>query len=129
MSMQDHIADMLTRIRNASRAKHVSVMVKNTNMNRSILEVLVAQGYIANYRVDDERQLVVELKYDSDGRSVIQMIERVSKPSRRIYEKFRQLRSVMGGLGIVIVSTSKGMMTGREARRQGLGGEVICQVS
>ncbi len=130
MSMQDPIADMLTRIRNAqARAKREVVMPGSTR-KAAIAEVLKNEGYIANYAATSENgrpQLVVELKY-YNGRPVIEKIERVSRPGLRVYRTRDALPRVVGGLGIAIVSTSRGLMTDRAARALGIGGEVICSV-
>ena len=130
MSMQDPIADMFVRIRNAqARAKRETV-VPASKQKQAIAEVLKSEGYIAGYRMDttgDHPAMVIELKY-YQGRPVIEKIERVSRPGLRVYKATDELPRVVGGLGVAIVSTSKGLMTDREARAQGIGGEVICSV-
>lgn len=130
MSMQDPIADMLTRIRNAqARAKH-EVQMPASKSKQAIAEVLKAEGYIANYRKfegEGHPQLIIELKY-FNGRPVIEKLHRVSRPGLRAYRKHQQLPRIVGGLGVAIVSTSRGLMTDRAARALGIGGEVICSV-
>ena len=130
MSMQDPIADMFVRIRNAqARAKRETV-VPASKQKQAIAEVLKTEGYIAGYRMDTtgvHPTMVIELKY-YQGRPVIEKIERVSRPGLRVYKATDELPRVVGGLGVAIVSTSKGLMSDREARAQGIGGEVICSV-
>jgi len=130
MSMQDPIADMLTRIRNAQAIERQMVSIPSSSKKCAIAEVLQQEGYIAAYRtedVDGKTQLTIELKY-YEGKPVIESIERVSRPGLRVYRSKDDLPRVIGGLGIAIVSTSKGLMTDRAARSQGIGGEVICTV-
>lgn len=131
MSMSDPVADMLTRIRNGqSASKHVVVMPSST-MKISIAKVLKQEGYIADYAVEkngNHDELTITLKY-YQGRPVIDNVARVSRPGLRIYKSKDELPSVLGGLGIAIISTSKGVMTDRAARAIGNGGEVICTVS
>ncbi len=129
MSMQDPLADMLTRIRNAQMAEHASVVMPASKIKAAVAEVLKNEGYIADYKVegDVKAQLTVELKY-FEGKPVIEEIKRVSRPGLRNYRSVGDLPKVNGGLGIAIVSTNKGMMTDRAARTQGIGGEVICTV-
>jgi small subunit ribosomal protein S8 len=129
--MTDPISDLLTRIRNAQMAEKVSVAVPASKMKRSVLEVLKAEGYIegfAEQAVDGKPVLDVRLKYYA-GRPVIERLERVSRPGLRRYRGKDKLPQVLGGLGTVIVSTSKGVMTDRAARQAGLGGEVLCVVA
>ena len=131
MSMSDPIADMLTRIRNAQMAEKVSVAMPSSSLKVAIATVLKDEGYIDDFRVGGEEkkpQLEVALKYYA-GRPVIERIERVSKPGLRIYRGKSDLPKVMNGLGVAIVSTSKGVMTDRKARASGIGGEVICVVA
>ncbi|QCI24542.1 30S ribosomal protein S8 [Buchnera aphidicola (Muscaphis stroyani)] len=130
MSMQDPIADMLTRIRNGQSANKYSVIMPASKLKTSIIKVLKKEGYIKNFEVKGTLKLELEvfLKY-FQGKSVVERIERVSKPSLRVYKKKNQLPQVMAGLGIAIISTSQGVMTDREARKIGLGGEVICYVA
>ena len=130
MSMSDPIADMLTRIRNAQMVQKVSVVMPASKLKTAIAEVLKAEGYIDNFAVRGEAtkpQLEIALKYYA-GKPVIEHIERVSRPGLRVYKRKDQLPKVLGGLGIAIVSTSKGLMVDREARKIGVGGEVICEV-
>jgi small subunit ribosomal protein S8 len=129
--MTDPIADMLTRIRNAVRVERSYVDMPVSRLRRGIAEVLKREGYIWDYKeLDGEpvKQLRLELKYGPSGERVIQTIKRVSKPGRRVYAKSRELRPVLNGLGISIISTSRGMVSDREARQQNLGGEVLCEI-
>lgn len=130
MSMQDPIADMLTRIRNGQAATQVAVSMPSSKLKVAIAELLKAEGYIADFALQSGTKptLEVTLKY-FEAKPVIEQIQRVSRPGLRIYKKKDQLPSVMGGLGIAVVSTSKGLMTDRAARSAGLGGEIICYVS
>ena len=129
--MTDPIADMLTRIRNAVRVERPHVDMPLSRLKLGVAEVLKREGYIWDYKeVDAEpvKHLRIELKYGPNGERVIQTIKRVSKPGRRVFSKSRDLRPVLNGLGISILSTSKGMVSDREARQQNLGGEVLCEV-
>ncbi len=131
MQMPDVIADMLTRIRNANNAKHQTVDIPASNMKKAIAEILVAEGYVKSYNViDDGKQGVIRitLKYLPGKQKVIRGIRRVSKPGLRIYASCEDMPSVMNGLGIAIVSTSKGIMTGKKARSLNVGGEVLAFV-
>ena len=131
MQMSDVIADMLTRIRNANNAKHQTVDIPASNMKKGIAEILVAEGYVKSYNVvDDGKQGVIRitLKYLPGKQKVIRGIRRVSKPGLRIYASCEDMPSVMNGLGIAIVSTSKGIMTGKKARSLNVGGEVLAFV-
>ncbi|AIG00193.1 30S ribosomal protein S8 [Alteromonas australica] len=130
MSMQDPIADMFTRIRNGQMAQKVSVTMPSSKLRAAICEVLKAEGYIADYATSGDVKPVLEvtLKY-FEGKQVIDTIERVSRPGLRIYKKKDELPKVMGGLGVAIVSTSKGVMTDRAARNAGMGGEIIGYVA
>lgn len=130
MSMQDPIADMFTRIRNAQGANKVAVRMPASKQKVAIAQVLKEEGYIADFNVSGEvkTELEVTLKY-FEGKPVIESIERVSRPGLRIYKKRNELPKVMGGLGVAVVSTSKGLMTDRAARKAGLGGEVIGYVA
>ncbi len=131
MSMTDPIADMLTRIRNGQKARKVSVAMPASNAKEAVASVLESEGYITGYSTDGEgaaKQLSVELKY-FDGVPVIERIERASRPGLRIYRGKEGLPRVLGGLGIAIVSTSAGVMSDRQAREKGIGGEVLCIVS
>ena len=132
MSLCDPIADMLTRIRNAACIGKEQVMIKASRICQGIADVLKKEGYILDYdRVDDGTQgvLRVTLKYDQDGESVITEIKRFSKPGCRVYCSVDKLPRVLGGLGIAIVSTSKGVMSDRNCRHDKVGGEVLCTVS
>jgi len=130
MSMQDPIADMLTRIRNGQAASQVAVSMPSSKLKVAIAELLKKEGYIADFAVNSETKptLEVTLKY-FEAKPVIEQIQRVSRPGLRIYKGKDQIPSVMGGLGIAVVSTSKGLMSDRAARSAGLGGEIICYVS
>ena len=132
MAANDTIADMLTRIRNATMARHQTTQVPATKMTRSIAKVLREEGFIAEYEEGEEgvqRNLVIALKYKGRTRQpLITALKRVSKPGLRVYSNRKELPRVLGGIGIAIISTSSGIMTDREARRQNLGGEVLCYV-
>lgn len=130
MSMSDPIADMLTRIRNAQAMEKVVVHMPSSKVKLSIAQVLKDEGYIDGFAVkgDAKPELEIHLKYYA-GRPVIEKIERVSKPGLRIYKGAEDLPRVMNGLGVAIVSTSRGVMTDRKARAQGVGGEVLCVVA
>ena len=131
MSLQDPIADMLTRIRNALRAKHQVVNIRASNVCEGICSALKDEGYIDDYkRIDDTKQgiLRVYLKYGPDGQDVITEIKRVSRPGLRTYSSAGDLPRPSGGLGISIVSTSKGVMSDRQCRKENIGGEVLCIV-
>ena len=128
--MQDPIADMFTRIRNAQARARKDVSIPASKSKSAIAKVLKDEGYITDYQMvdgDTHPELVIELKY-YEGRPVIEYIQRTSKPSLRVYRGKDRLPKVVGGLGIAIVSTSRGLMTDREARAQGIGGEVLCSV-
>ncbi len=128
MHITDPIADMLTRIRNANSAKHDTVDIPASNMKKAIAQILVDEGYIKGYKViEDGKQGVIRvtLKYGEGKKQVITGLRRVSKPGLRIYSNVEEMPKVMKGLGVAIVSTSKGIMTDREARRQNVGGEVL----
>lgn len=131
MNMTDPIADMLTRIRNANSAKHDIVDIPASNMKKAIAQILLDEGYIASYKViEDDKQGVIRvtLKYGENKSQVITGLRRVSKPGLRIYSSVDEMPKVMKGLGIAIISTSKGIMTDREARKQNVGGEVLAFV-
>lgn len=131
MSMTDPIADMLTRIRNAQQANKVDVSMPSSNVKISIAKVLEEEGYIAGFNANDvegKATLTVTLKY-FQGKAVISEISRVSRPGLRVYKSASELPRVVGGLGVAIVSTSKGVMADRKARALGQGGEVLCAVS
>jgi small subunit ribosomal protein S8 len=129
--LTDPIADMLTRIRNANLALHDQVEMPGSRLKTDIARVLEDQGYIAGYESSSDgtrATLVVKLKYDQDRRRVISGITRVSKPGRRVYADKDSLPKVLGGMGVAIISTSQGLVTGHEAKRLGVGGEVLCTV-
>ncbi len=131
MHITDPIADMLTRIRNANAAKHESVEIPASNMKREIAQILVDEGYIKSYNVvDDGKQGVIKvaLKYGPGKARVIQGLKRISKPGIRVYVSCEDMPKVMRGLGVAIVSTSKGIMTDRAARKANVGGEVLAFV-
>ena len=129
MSMQDPIADLLTRIRNGQRARHATVSSPSSKLKTAICAVLRDEGYIDDYRVDGDVKptVTVTLRYH-EGRPVIEELDRVSRPGLRIYKASRDLPQVRDGLGVAIVSTNRGVMTDRAARRAGVGGEVLCTV-
>lgn len=131
MQITDTIADLLTRIRNASSAKHDTVEIPASNMKKSICQILVDEGYIKNFTVvEDGKQGIIKvvLKYGPNKTPVITGLKRVSKPGLRIYSNVEDMPKVMKGLGIAIVSTSKGVMTDRQARKENVGGEVLAFV-
>lgn len=130
MSMQDPIADMFTRIRNGQSANKVAVNMPSSKMKVALAQLLKDEGYIADYAATSDAKPVLDitLKY-FEGKPVIETIKRVSRPGLRIYKANNDLPKVMGGLGVAIVSTSKGLMSDRAARKAGIGGEVICFVS
>ncbi|MCG8366265.1 MAG: 30S ribosomal protein S8 [Pseudanabaenales cyanobacterium] len=132
MAANDTIADMLTRIRNATLARHQTAEIPSTKMTRSIASVLKEEGFIADFSEAQEgvmRRLVLTLKYKGKTREpIIKKLTRVSKPGLRVYSNRKELPRVLGGIGIAIISTSSGIMTDRDARRQGIGGEVLCYI-
>ncbi len=131
MQISDVIGDMLTRIRNAGTAKHATVDVPASNMKKSIADILVSEGYVQSYQlIDDGKQgtIRITLKYTAGKQKVIRGIRRVSKPGLRIYASCEDMPKVMNGLGIAIVSTSKGIMTDKQARAAHIGGEVLAFV-
>lgn len=131
MSMSDPIADMLTRIRNAHAVDKKEVCVPASNLKSAIADVMQKEGYIESFNVDGDgaqKTLTIQLKY-YDNKPVIDSLKRVSKPSLRVYAKSSNMPKVMNGLGIVIVSTPKGVMTGQQASAENVGGEVLCSVS
>ena len=130
MSMQDPIADMLTRIRNGQAANKIAVSMPSSKLKVAIANVLADEGYIESVKVVEgvKPELEITLKY-FQGKPVVESIQRISRPGLRIYKRKDELPKVMGGLGIAIVSTSKGVMTDRAARQAGLGGEIICYVA
>ncbi len=131
MSMSDPLADMLTRIRNGVQAKFSSVDIPLSNVKKDVAKILKEEGYINDYHIIDDGlqgSLRVDLKYDQNDRGVITGLRRVSKPGRRVYVKADKIPKVMSGLGIAVISTSKGVITDMDARNQGVGGEILCEV-
>lgn len=131
MSMSDPIADMLTRIRNGQMAGHAKVVIPASKAKQAIAKVLTDEGFISTFSVNENSgkpELSVDLKY-YEGKPVIEMIKRVSRPGLRIYKNKDELPNVIGGLGVALISTSNGIMTDRDARKAGIGGEVICFVA
>ena len=139
MSMNDPISDMLTRIRNAIRNGAPEVIIPHSNLKAELANVLRREGYVNGVRVDEgkpdakesqarHKQLVLTLRYGPDGEHVIHQIDRVSKPGRRVYSEASSIPRVRGGMGICILSTSKGVLSDRECRKQQVGGEVLCKV-
>jgi len=127
----DPIADYLTRVRNAVRANHRVVEIPASNLKKAITKILFDQGYILSYKFDDssvQGSIKIALKYDENKQSVIRKIERVSKPGLRKYVSSSEMPRILNSLGVAIISTSKGVMTGKQARRENVGGEVICSV-
>lgn len=130
MNLTDPIADMLTRIRNANSAKHESVKIPFSNMKHGIANILKNEGYIKDFELKEDgskKDVVVSLKY-VDGENVIKGLKRISKPGRRVYSGVEELPKVLGGLGIAIVSTPRGVITDKECRKHSVGGEVLCYV-
>lgn len=132
MAVNDTIADMLTRIRNANMARHQTTEVPSTKMTRALALVLKEEGFIADYEETGEgvkKYLVISLKYKGKNKQpIITTLNRVSRPGLRVYKNHKELPRVLGGIGIAIISTSSGIMTDRQARKQGIGGEVLCQI-
>jgi small subunit ribosomal protein S8 len=131
MVMTDPIADMLTRIRNANTVRHSQVEVPASNMKKAIAQILLDEGFIKRYEViDDGKQGIIriELKYGPGQEKVISGLKRISKPGLRVYVKKDEVPKVLGGLGIAVISTSKGIMTDKQARKENVGGEVICYI-
>lgn len=131
MGMTDPVADMLTRIRNGSGAKFAKVDIPSSKLKVQIARILKDEGYVKNFKVmKDNRQgiLRIYLKYDDKNQEIIQRVFRVSRPSRRVYAGKDAIPKVLNGLGISILSTSKGLLTDREARRLGVGGEILCSI-
>lgn len=132
--MTDPIADMLTRIRNAVRVEKPFVDIPTSRFKRGIADVLKREGFIWDWKEETEEEkpvatLRLELKYGPNGERVIQSIKRVSKPGRRLYTRSKELKPVLGGLGICIISSSKGVISDREARRDNIGGEILCEIA
>lgn len=131
MSMTDSIADMLTRIRNANMVSHETVEIPASKLKIELAKLLKSEGFIADYEVKEDgkfKSIVVTLKYDERRKPVISKLERISKPGLRSYSKAKNLPKVLGGLGVAIVSTSKGLLTDRKARKENIGGEVLCYI-
>ncbi|MCA0386109.1 MAG: 30S ribosomal protein S8 [Firmicutes bacterium] len=131
MAMTDPIADLLTRVRNANMVKHTSVDVPASNVKNKIVEILLEEGYIKGFDIieDGKQGLIrIELKYGENKERVITGLKRISKPGLRVYAKKTEIPRVLGGLGLAIISTSNGIITDKEARKLGVGGEVICYV-
>ncbi|MEQ9561142.1 MAG: 30S ribosomal protein S8 [Woeseiaceae bacterium] len=131
MSMTDPIADMLTRVRNGQKARKMSVAMPSSNAKVAVAKVLKDEGYITDYSIENDgakNELTIELKY-FEGKAVIEQVKRISKPGLRIYRSMDELPKVLGGLGVAIVSTSAGVMSDKQAREKGIGGEVLCIVS
>jgi small subunit ribosomal protein S8 len=134
MSMTDPVADFLTRLRNAAKAQHRDVAIPSSKLKRELARILKEQGYIESYQVDPPapgrpgEQITVTLKYTDARKPVISGIERVSRPGQRTYVDHAHIPRVQGGMGTAIISTSQGVMTGHEARQQGVGGEVVARV-
>ena len=129
--MTDPIADMLTRIRNAITARKAKVLVPHSKLKRQIADLLVEEGYIVSVREEKgeaQGTIVLELRYDVNSRNAIEGIRRVSRPGQRSYKRKDQLPRVRSGLGVAILTTSKGIMTDRQARKAGLGGELLCEI-
>ncbi|MDJ0924498.1 MAG: 30S ribosomal protein S8 [Acidimicrobiia bacterium] len=127
----DPIADMLTRIRNANLALQPRVSMPSSKLKEEIAKILAAEGYVDGYSVDDAnvgKKLTVSLRYQNDRDRVLQGLQRVSRPGRRVYKGAADLERVRGGIGVAIVSTSDGLLTDREARRRNVGGEILCEV-
>ena len=130
MNLTDPIADMLTRIRNANAAKHATVAVPFSRIKESIANILKNEGYIVDYEIKEEganKDIVVTLKF-VDGEEVVKGLRRISKPGRRVYSSVENLPKVLGGLGIAIVSTPKGVLTDKECRKHSVGGEILCYI-
>ncbi|MGH9476800.1 MAG: 30S ribosomal protein S8 [Terriglobales bacterium] len=131
MSLTDPVADLLTRIRNAVRAHHAKVDMPSSKLKMEIVRILQSEGYVGEYKLNQEQghpTLQLLLKYGPNDQPVISNLRRVSQPGCRVYVGTRQIRPVLGGLGISILSTPRGVMTGREARKQRVGGELLCEV-
>ena len=131
MSVTDPIADLLTRMRNANQMRYNEVVVPSSNLKLEIVKILKAEGYITDYKVEKgqvQDNIFITLKYGKNKERVISGLKRISKPGLRVYAKAEEIPTVLNGLGISIVSTSKGIMTGKEARKENLGGEVLAYV-
>lgn len=126
---KDNVGNALTQIRNANLIKSLSTLVPNTRSNYQILRILQREGFIKSFSVLSTKQLILHLKYTDQGQyPILTNMRRISKPGRRIYASYKEIPSILGGLGIVILSTSKGILTDREARFEGVGGEILCSI-
>jgi len=131
MKLTDPVADMLTRIRNALRARHQKVDVPASKLKLEIARILKEEGYVSNFKATEEeghKVVRIYLKYDNNNEAVISNVARVSRPGCRVYVRRTEIPRVLGGMGINILTTPRGVMTGRQARKQGLGGELLCEV-
>lgn len=131
MSVTDPIADLLTRMRNANQMRYNEVVVPSSNLKMEIVKILKSEGYITNYKLEKgevQDNIIITLKYGKNKERVISGLKRISKPGLRVYAKAEEIPTVLNGLGISIVSTSKGIMTGKEAKKNNLGGEVLAYV-
>jgi len=131
MAVSDLIADQLTVIRNAIRVGKKTVTIKRSNMLEGIVKIIKNEGFVDNYRVIEDNkqgQIKIYLKYQEDGTPILEELKRVSKSGRRFYVGAQEVRSVLGGVGVAILSTSKGLITDKEAKEQGIGGELVCKV-
>ena len=131
MTMTDPIADLIVRIKNAIMVSYEKVEVSSSKIKINIVKILKFEGYIRNYKIikgSPQDSILIYLKYNEDKSSVIKDLKRISKPSCRVYSRYKKIPRVLNGFGINIVSTSKGMLTDREARKMGMGGEIICSV-
>lgn len=131
-AVTDSIADMLTRIRNGIQARHLRVDMPSSKLKVEVARVLKDEGYISNFKVNEDGKkkiLRIVLRYGADGENVITTIDRVSRPGRRVYAGVREIPKVQGGLGVNILTTPRGVMTGKQARRAAVGGEILCIVS
>ena len=131
-AVTDPIADMLTRIRNGIRARHQRVDMPASNLKVGLAAILKEEGYIGSYKLNEDskkRILRINLRYSAEGESVISTLERVSRPGRRVYVGSNEIPRILGGMGVTILTTSQGLMTGKKARKSGLGGEVLCNIS
>lgn len=132
MAMTDPIADLLTRIRNAMMAQHETCQIPASKTKESILKILKAQGFISNYvrqEAEPQDELVVFLKYvGKTRRPVIRNLKRISKPGRRVYRGYRDLRPILGGMGVAVLSTPRGILTDKAARKERVGGEILCEI-
>jgi len=131
-AVTDPIADMLTRIRNAIRARHQRVDMPSSNLKVGIAMILKEEGYVGSYKISEEGKkkiLRLNLRYGADGQNVISSLDRVSRPGRRVYVGVDEIPRILGGMGVTILTTPKGLMTGKKARKSGVGGEVLCNVS